>query len=119
MSDENIKNNIAANIAYYRKRQKITQQQLAAAVNVKATTVSTWERGASLPDAETLFMICRLLGISLSDMYGSDVGGGSSFPLTDTEKEIILAYRKSDDIGKAVVLRSLGIDDIKEKRNAI
>ena len=49
----NIKNNIAANIAFFRKKNKITQQQLAELLNTKNTTVSTWERGSSLPDAET------------------------------------------------------------------
>ena len=42
-----------------------------------------------------------------------------NFYLSDIEKQIIIAYRKTDEIGKAVVLRSLGIDEkgkIKSKK---
>lgn len=107
----NIKNNIAANIAFFRKKNKITQQQLAELLNAKNTTVSTWERGSSLPDAETLFAICQILHVSLSEMYGCDAVPADAMIVSDIEKEIIIEYRKSDDIAKAMVLRALAIDE--------
>lgn len=120
MSDDRIKDNISANIAYYRKKAKITQAQLANALNIKSTTVSTWERGASLPDAETLFKICDVLGVSLAMIYGTDTSAGlSSFSVSSIEKEIILAYRQADEIGRAMVLRSLGIEEVIEKSDAV
>ena len=50
-----IKENISNNIVYYRKKIGLTQSQLAERLGVKTTTVSTWERGASSPDIETLY----------------------------------------------------------------
>lgn len=108
---ENIKNNIAANIAFYRKKCKITQQELAARLKTKNTTVSTWERGSSLPDAETLFSICQILNVSLSQLYGVDSVPDNSMPVSSVERSIVLEYRKADDITKAMVLRVLAIDD--------
>lgn len=65
-----IKTNIANNICFYRKKNGLTQNQLAERLGVKTTTVSTWERAASSPDIETLYVICKIFGVSLDDMYG-------------------------------------------------
>lgn len=65
-----IKTNIANNICFYRKKNGLTQNQLAEQLGVKTTTVSTWERAASSPDIETLYVICKIFGVSLDDMYG-------------------------------------------------
>lgn len=115
---ENIKNNIAANIAFYRKKCKITQQELAIRLNTKNTTVSTWERGSSLPDAETLFSICQILNVSLSQLYGVDSAPGNSISVSPVERSIILEYRKADDITKAMILRILSIESQELKGDA-
>lgn len=67
-----IRDNIAANITFHRKRLKLSQKELAEKVGVKSvTTVSSWERGANAPDVETLFKLCDLFGISVDAMYGN------------------------------------------------
>lgn len=111
MNDMNIKNTIAANIAFYRKRNKLTQQELAQKLNAKNTTVSTWERGSSLPDVETLFSICQILHVTLSEMYGRDSIEDGAFTLSPIEHQIIIEYRKADNITQAMVLRALSIDE--------
>lgn len=108
----NIKNNIAANIAFYRKKCKITQKDLASLLKIKNTTVSTWERGASLPDAEMLFEICKIFGISLAEMYGADTITKKHMTLSDDETQIIEKYRRSDEITRGMVLRALSLDDV-------
>lgn len=66
-----IRQNIAYNIGFHRKRLKLSQKELAEKVGVKSlTTVSSWERGANAPDVETLFKLCDLFGISVDEMYG-------------------------------------------------
>lgn len=65
-----IRNSISSNIVYYRKKAGLTQGQLALKIGVKATSVSSWERGANAPDIETLYELCKLFGVSLDQMYG-------------------------------------------------
>lgn len=66
-----IRQNIAYNIGFHRKRLKLSQKELAEKVGAKSlTTVSSWERGANAPDVETLFKLCDLFGISVDEMYG-------------------------------------------------
>ena len=66
-----IHKNIVANIVSHRKRLNLSQEQLAEKAGVKKfTTVSSWERGANLPNIETLFKLCEIFDITMDEMYG-------------------------------------------------
>ena len=97
----------------------LKQSDVAALLNVKKNTISNWENGKSNPDIDSLIELCKIYNIScssvLEESYPSQVV--HSLSVTGLEKEIIIAYRKADEIGKAVVLRSLGLDDRKIKRD--
>lgn len=112
-NERKLKENIQKNIAFYRKKAGMNQKDLADRLGIGATTVSGWERGAYTPDIDTLFTICRLLGVTLNDMFGIDeLSDANALTVTGIERDIILAYRKADDIGKAMVLRALGIEEV-------
>ncbi|MDR2728852.1 MAG: helix-turn-helix domain-containing protein [Chitinispirillales bacterium] len=73
-----IHKNIVGNIASHRKRLNLSQEQLAEMVGVKKfTTVSSWERGANLPNIETLFKLCEIFGITMDEMYGVSTIGAT------------------------------------------
>ena len=55
-------------IAALRTREKMTQQELAAKVNVSHQAVSKWESGAALPDTQTLLNLSRLFHISVDEL---------------------------------------------------
>jgi transcriptional regulator with XRE-family HTH domain len=100
-------------ILLYRKKKGYNQKELADRLGIGATTVSGWERGAYTPDIDTLFVICRLLGVTLNDMFGIDeFSDANALTVTGIERDIVLAYRKADGIGKAMVLRALGIEEV-------
>lgn len=88
-----IKTNIANNICFYRKKNGLTQNQLAQQLGVKTTTVSTWERAASSPDIETLYVICRIFGVSLDDMYGVNTEAG--YDAKEPYDRLITVYTRS------------------------
>lgn len=52
-------------LQFYRKRQGLSQIQLAEALAVSRQTVSKWETGAALPAAENLLALSRLYGVSV------------------------------------------------------
>lgn len=60
--------NIGVNIAKFRKEKKITQEQLAASVNVSAQAVSKWENGG-MPDCELLPKIADCLQVSIDALF--------------------------------------------------
>lgn len=67
---ENIKETIAKNLLYYRKKNKITQKDLAEQLGVKHNAISSWENGVNSIDIDTLFRICKIFGVTVNDMYG-------------------------------------------------
>ena len=56
---------IGQNIAALRRRQGVTQEQLASAVGVSASAVSKWESAQSCPDIALLAPLARFFGVSV------------------------------------------------------
>lgn len=51
------------NLLYYRKRNDMTQEQLAERLEVSRQTVSKWEAGTSYAEMEKLLQLCDLLSV--------------------------------------------------------
>lgn len=97
--------------------KNLKQSDVATLLKVKKNTISNWETGKSNPDIDSLIELCKIYGIScasiLEEAYADQIVHGLT--VSGLEKEIIIAYRKADEIGKAIVLRSLDIEHTFEK----
>lgn len=105
-----VREELAKNLAFYRKRAGLTQVEASEILGTKKTTLSSWERGVSQPSADMLVSIAFTYKTPLSDLCGMDY----NMTYSAEEKEIILAYRCSDDSDKTVVRRILGIREKKD-----
>ena len=65
-----LRKTVAKNIAQYRKAHHDTQLDLATKLNYSDKSVSTRERGESLPDVYILSQIAELYGVSVSALIG-------------------------------------------------
>lgn len=68
MDGEQLKYQIGANIAAYRKRANLTQAGLAEKLNYSDKAVSKWERGESMPDVLTLVQLAEQFGVSVNEL---------------------------------------------------
>lgn len=59
-------------LQFYRKRQGLSQIDLADALEVSRQTVSKWETGAVLPSAENLLALSKLYGISTDALLNGE-----------------------------------------------
>jgi len=59
---------IGANVARLRKKQGLTQSQLANMLCVSNKTVSKWERGVGYPEITQLFTLSRILGTTVDTL---------------------------------------------------
>lgn len=57
---------LSENIRRFRKARSLRQEELAERVHVVRQTVSKWENGLSVPDAEQLRDLAAVLGVSVS-----------------------------------------------------
>ena len=60
-------------IAERRKQCGYTQMQLAEKLNITDRAVSKWETGRSMPDSSIMPELCKLLGITLNDLFNGEV----------------------------------------------
>lgn len=59
-------------ISEKRKEKNITQSKLAEMLYITDRAVSKWERGLCLPDAGTMPELCKILDISINDLFSGE-----------------------------------------------
>lgn len=64
-----------------RKNIGITQSELAEKLYVTDRAVSKWENGICIPDASNIMELCKLLDITINDLYS-----GKIVDMKDNEK---------------------------------
>lgn len=62
---------LSDNIKYYRKQKGYTQETLAQALNIVRQTVSKWEKGYSVPDADMLEKMSEILEVPVNELLGT------------------------------------------------
>ena len=60
------------NLKILRKNKGYSQEQLAVRLNVVRQTVSKWEKGLSVPDAQMLMEIAEVFSVSVNELLGND-----------------------------------------------
>ena len=65
-----MKTALSEKIVYYRKLNNLTQANLAEKLFVLPQTVSSWERGITCPDAQTIVNLCKVFNISADELLG-------------------------------------------------
>lgn len=93
----------------------LTLLQVADQLGVKEATVQRYESGdIKNIKHETIAQLADILKCSPAYLMGweKNILPDDNFSLSDLEKQIIIAFRQSDEISKAMVLRALSIDDI-------
>lgn len=56
-----------------RKEGKLTQSELAEKLNITDRTISKWENGNCMPDAGLIPEICKILNITINDLFSGEV----------------------------------------------
>ncbi len=61
--------NFAENLAAYRKKSGMTQEQLAEQLNITRQAVSKWESGQAVPDVDAALKLCEVLGKTPNQLF--------------------------------------------------
>lgn len=65
-----MKSNVGKNISRYRRLKNITQEELAAQLDITFQAVSKWETGQSYPDITLLPRLAAILEVSIDKLMG-------------------------------------------------
>lgn len=72
MTENELKQNIARNIAALRRAHDMTQAELAEKLCYSDKSISKWERGDGLPDVFVLTKIASLFGVTVNDLIARE-----------------------------------------------
>ena len=78
------------NLKRIRKEKGYTQEELAVKVGVVRQTVSKWEKGLSIPDADILRKIAEILDTDINILLGDEIAtnvDNLNRPIKDEEKD--------------------------------
>lgn len=67
-----MKDIFAKRIRYYRRKEDLTQEELAMKIGISPQSVSKWERGEGFPDVSLLPVIANYFGITIDELLGND-----------------------------------------------
>lgn len=70
-----------------RRKQGLSQEQLAERINVSRQTVSKWESGQSTPDLEKLMALSELYSLSLDELVGKTSPSPAPEPTETTDPQ--------------------------------
>lgn len=71
------------NIRRLRKSRGWTQRELAERLDISDKTVSRWESGIQLPDAQIIPELAEMFGVSIGELYGEEQERGFALPAAE------------------------------------
>ncbi len=80
----NNKSALGSTIAYYRRINAMTQEELSRKLNVSVQAVSKWEQQLSSPDISLLPLIADVFHISIDELFGRKLQTEPVFDLVDS-----------------------------------
>jgi len=86
---------IAENIKNLRNSKNVTQEELAAYLNISFQSVSKWERGENIPDIQTLAALSNYFDVTTDELLGMEKIRGDFFTNEFHIKEHELMKEKS------------------------
>lgn len=89
--------NLTEKILFLRKKQGMSQEELAEKMNVSRQSVSRWEVGTAWPDATNILQLSKIFGVTtdylLNDDYESDEDIPCVKEVQDSQKKKNIWYR--------------------------
>lgn len=98
---------LADNIKMLRKNKGFTQEELAIRLNVVRQTISKWEKGLSVPDADALQRLADILEVDIKELLGVEIDLEKKNEelveqLARINEQLIIKNRRSQRIWKIV-----------------
>ena len=82
----------------------VSIRELSRRTGITASTISDWNTKHTNPTAEKIPIVCEALGISTAYLLKGTEESDPDFVLTDEEKRMIEALRKTDDSSRKRLL---------------
>ena len=82
------------NLKNLRKLKKLSQEELAAKINVSRQSVSKWETGDAYPEMNNLLELCKIFHCKINDLVNDSILDIEA--LDDNVKKEVVTLRKEE-----------------------
>ena len=89
-------------IAECRKKNNLTQMQLAEKLNITDRAVSKWENGKAMPDSSIMLDLCKELKISVNELLSGEVLEMNNYN-EKAEKNLLEMKRQKEESDKVLL----------------
>lgn len=89
-------------IAECRKKEKLTQDQLAEKLGISDRAVSKWERGLNMPDASLMLELTSILGITVNELLSGEIIREKEY-MNKAEENLVELKEINDEYAKKLL----------------
>ena len=89
-------------IAECRKKNNLTQMQLAEKLNITDRAISKWENGKAMPDSSLMLDLCKNLKISVNDLLNGEIVKMENYN-ENTEKLLLEMAKQKQEADKRLL----------------
>lgn len=100
---------LADRLQYLRRRENLTQRELADKIGVSSGTIARYECGKRMPGADIEESLARYFNVSLDELRGRQIT--TNYSITQEEFLIIEAYRELPKAEKDMIKRMLAYNE--------
>ena len=94
-------------IAECRKKNNLTQVQLAEKMNITDRAVSKWETGKAMPDSSIMLELCNILKITVNDLLSGEVVSVDHYKEKSEQLLVEMAKQKEETDKRLLALEIL------------
>ena len=106
------------NVTKARQSKKISQKQMASMLNIPQSTYAGYESGTRKVPLSIIVKLSKILDVTPDSLIGC-MKSPNSLTVYGLEKDLIISYRQADELDKAIVRRTLKIEDVSpNQKNA-
>ena len=91
-------------IAECRKKNNLTQMQLAEKLNITDRAISKWENGKAMPDSSIMLDLCNELKISVNELLSGEMIEMKNY--NKKAEENLLKLNESNEKKKKIIMRT-------------
>lgn len=106
------------NITRARKDLKLSQEQVASLLGVSQSTYASYEKASRRVPLSAIINLAKILKKTPDELLGTteEVNDRDFLAVYGFEKDLVISYRKADDLDKAIVNRTLKLNDVSQNR---
>lgn len=101
-----LKKEIAKHLMFFREQKGLSQEELAKKIEINPLLLDDWEKNSRNIDVDTLYEICNVLDVSMTDMFG-EFASQSTNNFSAEEKKNVLKVRRLNSEGKKYIVRQI------------